>query len=277
MNAHTRVNGRSGESLAVNDRGLSYGDGLFETMRAAGGRIGLWSRHMQRLASGCQRLGLPPLDPEFLAGECAAVTMGLDQAVVRLTVTRGCGPRGYAVPDAIEPTVIVQAAPAPKLPRDWYHHGIRVHLCKTRLAAQPLLAGLKHLNRLEQVLARSEWHDESLAEGLVCDADETLISATAANIFAVLDGVLCTPSLQQCGVAGVARAELLARHGDVMVRPIHINELREAAEIFLTSSVRGIVPVTGIPAWQRDYPFGPRTMAISAEWRAAGFMAEVSA
>ena len=274
--SRTRINGQVADRVPATDRGLSYGDGLFETMRCHAGRFPLWARHMQRLALGCQRLRILLPDADFLAAECAAVIADLDQAVVRLAVTRGSGPRGYAVPGTVEPTVIVQAAPAPKLRRDWYHHGIRVHLCTTRLAAQPLLAGIKHLNRLEQVLARSEWQDDNLAEGLVCDADENLISATAANVFAVLEGELCTPSLQQCGVAGVARAELLARHQDVVVRPIRIEELRQAAEIFLTSSVRGIVPVTGIPAWQVDYPLGPRSVALSAEWQAAGFMPEVS-
>lgn len=277
MTGQTRVNGQPGAWLAVSDRGLSYGDGLFETMRASGGEMVLWSRHMERLALGCRRLKLPRPDPDFLARECAAAVMGLGNAVVRLTLTRGCGPRGYAIPDAMRPALVVQATVPPMLRRDWYHHGIRVHVCATRLAAQPLLAGIKHLNRLEQVLARSEWHDDSLAEGLVCDADGQVIGATAANLFAVLDGILCTPELDACGVAGVARAELLARHPDIVVRSIGIDELRGASEIFLTSSVRGIVPIAGIPAWQLEFGVGPRTCALQAEWQAAGFMPELPA
>ncbi len=268
----TLVNGELADGVSVFDRGLAYGDGLFETMRAANGRIPLWERHMQRLLEGCRRLALPMPETASLAGECQRLLPQQGQAVVRLTLTRGHGPRGYAAPATVRPTRIVQVAPAPKLPRGWYHQGVRVHLCRMRLAAQPDLAGIKHLNRLEQVLARNEWQDESIAEGLVCDADGHVISATAANLFAVLDGVLSTPSLVCCGVAGVTRAELLARHDDIVVRSIALHELQQAEEIFLTSSIRGIVPVAEVPAWQRAYDAGPRCLALQDEWQEAGFM-----
>ncbi|MGA7298542.1 MAG: aminodeoxychorismate lyase [Rhodanobacteraceae bacterium] len=272
MTRRIQVNGELTDTLSVLDRGLAYGDGLFETMRAANGCIPLWDRHMQRLQEGCRRLGLPMPDTELLAGECHRLVPEPEQAVVRLTLTRGLGPRGYAAPATVKPTRIVQVTPAPTWRRDWYHQGVRVHLCRMRLAAQPQLAGIKHLNRLEQVLARNEWQDDSIAEGLVCDADGHVISATAANLFAVLGGVLSTPSVDVCGVAGVARAELLARHDDVVVRPVALQELQQAEEIFLTSSVRGILPVAEVPAWQRAYRAGPRCLALQAEWQEAGFM-----
>lgn len=274
MSIRILVNGQAQGSVSALDRGLAYGDGLFETMWASGGRIALWSRHMLRLAEGCRRLRIPLPDGDALARECASVSEGLRDAVVRLTVTRGIAPRGYAVPADSVPTRIVQAGPAPKPRRGWYHHGVRVHVCETRLAAQPLLAGLKHLNRLEQVLARNEWHDDTLAEGLVCDMDGFVISATAANLFAVIDGELSTPALDQCGVAGVARTEILARHDDIAVRPIRLRELEHADEIFLSSSVRGIVPVAEVPTWERHYAVGPRCRKLQDDWVARGLMAE---
>lgn len=271
------VNGETADTVSVSDRGLAYGDGLFETMRATEGRFPLWSRHMQRLTEGCRRLGLPVPDSDLLAGECATVIGELLHAVVRLTLTRGVAPRGYAAPSNPQPTRIIQAGPAPKLWRAWYHHGVRVHVCETRLAAQPRLAGLKHLNRLEQVLARNEWHDDTLAEGLVCDADGFVISATAANLFAVLGGELSTPPVDQCGVAGVARAEILARNEDIVVRRIRLQELEQADELFLSSSVRGILPVAEVPAWHRTYAVGPRCRALQDDWLARGLMAEPAA
>ncbi len=274
MSIRILVNGEQADTVSVSDRGLAYGDGLFETMRAVEGRFPLWPRHMQRLAEGCRRLGLPVPDSDVLVVECSAVVKELPYAVVRLTLTRGLGPRGYAVPSNLQPTRIIQAGPAPKLQQAWYHHGIRVHVCETRLAAQPRLAGLKHLNRLEQVLARNEWHDDTLTEGLVCDADGFVISATAANLFAVLDGELSTPAVDQCGVAGVARAEIMVRNEGVVVRRIHLQELEQADELFLSSSVRGIFPVAEVPAWSRSYTVGPYCRALQGDWLARGLMVE---
>lgn len=276
MTVRSLVNGSADARIDAHDRGLAYGDGLFETVLALDGKVPLWRRHMSRLTLGCRRLGLPQADARTLHDECISVIEGLDRAVVRITLTRGSGPRGYAPPAHVEPTRIVQAGPAPKCPPGWYHHGIRVHLCRMRLAAQPALAGLKHLNRLEQVLARSEWQEESIAEGLVCDVDGHVISATAANLFAVLDGTLVTPAVDACGVAGVARAEVLARRPDCVQRPIALDELKAASELFLTSSVRGILPIGQVPAWHQEFPVGEQARALQDAWQADGLMAEIA-
>ena len=187
---------------------------------------------------------------------------------MRITVTRGVGERGYAPPPAAQPTRILAATAVPALPSDWYAQGIRVRCCALRLAAQPALAGLKHANRLEQVLARAEWDDAQIAEGLLRDRSGYVVSATAANLFAVVGGVLVTPALDECGVAGVARAEVLARR-DVVVRRLSWEEVMQAEEIFLTSSLRGIVPLRQVD----DSVFAPGAAArgLQREWRALGF------
>lgn len=273
----TRVNGQAADTVSAHDRGLSYGDGLFETMRRVRGGWPLWSRHMQRLDEGCRRLGLPAPDSAWLARECELACDGMSDAVLRLTVTRGLGPRGYAPPASPEPSCIVRAGPLPELRRDWYHHGVTVRRCRTRLAAQPRLAGIKHLNRLEQVLARSEWQDPDIAEGLMCDFEGHVVSATAANLFAVLGGELTTPALDACGVAGVARAEVLAQCPAAAVRPVAWSELADAGEVFLTSSVRGILPVGRIAGAEQQYPVGPACRQLQAHWRAAGILPECGA
>ncbi|HJU39384.1 MAG TPA: aminotransferase class IV, partial [Tahibacter sp.] len=165
-------------------------------------------------------------------------------------------------------TVVVGAAPAPVVPASWYAHGVRLFACATRYATPSALAGVKHGNRLEQVLARAEWNDAAYAEGLMCDAHGHAISATAANLFARIDGMLATPSVERCGVAGVARAEVLACR-DTVVRDIGVDELARADEVFLTSSLRGIVPVAAIG--QTRYAIGETTRELVAHWQERGW------
>ena len=268
------VDGMPAAQVASDDRGLLYGDGLFETVLFVDGAAPLWPRHLQRLTLGCARLRLPPPDVAELARESVLVAAGHARAVVRITLTRGSGPRGYAPPIAPQPRRIVaaHAAPAPRL--DCFRAGIRVGFCATLLASQPLLAGLKHLNRLEQVLARAEWDDPAIAEGLMFDSADHPVCATAANLFAVVDGVLRTPALDHCGVAGVARAEVLARCDGAVVAPLTRGELMRADEVFLSSSVRGIVPVAQTP--DRSYGVGATTRALQAAWFDLGLSPRVA-
>lgn len=270
MTSRTRVDGADNERVSALDRGLLYGDGLFETVLVVRGRAPLWPRHMARLADGCLRLGLPMPSVDTLWREVAEVTVGLERSVARISVTRGVGARGYAPPRPPRPTRIVNGFAAPAVPVDWYAHGIRVRFCELRLAAQPRLAGLKHLNRLEQVLARAEWDDAGVAEGLLLDADGRVVCATAANLFVARGGQLATPALERCGVAGVARAEVLARHADAEVREITVEELMQADEIFLTSSVRGILPVRALPG--RELAPGAFARDLQRTWRALGLI-----
>lgn len=266
----TLVDGVARDHVAVADRGFGYGDGLFETVLFVNGRAPLWARHMQRLLDGCLRLALPPPPLDRLAAEAAALVDGLPRAVVRITWTRGGGERGYAPPSQPAPTRVVAAFAADAPAADWYARGIRVRCCALRLAEQPLLAGLKHLNRLEQVLARAEWSGEGIVEGLLADVAGRVIGATAANLFVVHGGCVATPDLRRCGVAGVARAEVLARFPEVQVRDIGMDEIMTADEIFLSNAVRGIVPVAALDA--RHWAVGPRTRAVQAHWVALGLL-----
>ena len=272
MSDRVLVNGISAVSVSAFDRGLSYGDGLFETVRFVRGDAPLWSRHMERLRDGCARLRIPMPEAQQLLREATAVVKGVDHAVVRITVTRGVGERGYAPPQEPSPTRVVAGFDAPAMVGDAYASGLRVRWCDTRLAAQPLLAGLKHLNRLEQVLARAEWSDPAVGEGLMCDVDGQVISGTMTNLFAVLDGVLVTPALERCGVAGVARAEILASRSDARVMTLSRADLDRASEVFLSSSVRGILPVQAVG--NTVYGPGPVTRVLQQHWRGLGFPME---
>ena len=266
------VDGQPQGAVSALDRGLLYGDGLFETIRFVGAVAPLWPRHMQRLVRGCERLRLPVPDPALLWREAQTVLGDMAHAVLRITLTRGVGERGYAMPVAPQVTRIVVAFPMPALDAAPYRDGVRLHLCETRLAEQPLLAGIKHLNRMEQVMARAEWDDPAVAEGLLRDTHGKVISATAANLFAVAGGVPVTPALDRCGVAGVLRAELLQALPRAEVRDLPLHECLEADELFLCSGVRGILPVQAVA--DKVFAPGPVARAMQAHWRELGFPME---
>ncbi|NWL80239.1 aminodeoxychorismate lyase [Pseudomonas taiwanensis] len=257
------VDGHPADSLSIKDRGLAYGDGLFETIAVRGGRPPLLEYHMARLADGCQRLGIP-LDLQLMRTELVAFSAGLGEGVAKLMVTRGDGLRGYAPPPVALPRRILQSAAFPLYPESNAEQGVRLFPCATRLAEQPMLAGLKHLNRLEQVLARAEWQDGEHAEGLMRDLSGRVIEGVFSNLFMVRDGILLTADLSRCGVAGVMRAALLdsakAEGLQAEVRDITYDEFLQADEVFLCNSLFGVWPVRSVTG--HHWPVGPLTRKL---------------
>lgn len=252
------INGEEAQVIDASDRGLHYGDGLFETVAVVDGQAPLWPRHMARLAEGCSRLGIPMPDSAKLAAEARRLYDGHQRAVLKLIITRGNGGRGYRPPRPGVPTRLVQIGPWPDYPTAHWHEGVRVRLCSTRLSSPSPLAGVKHLNRLEQVLARQEWYDSTIAEGLMLDADGFVVEGTMTNVFMVKDGRLVTPELSRCGVAGVMRALVLevgtALGLDIEIGRIEIDDLLNAGEVFLTNSLIGLWPVQELAGRRFDIP-----------------------
>ena len=245
------------------DRGLAYGDGLFETIAVRRGQPRLLERHLQRLASGCQRLRIP-CDIAQLDAEIRAYAELLEEGVAKLLLTRGDGLRGYAPPAKPEVRRLLLGSPAPAYPAAYADEGIALYPCTTRLAHQQLLAGLKHLNRLEQVLARAEWSGTEYAEGLMLDQDGQPIEGVFSNLFLVRAGRLLTPALERCGVAGVMRGLILdmaAREGiETEVLPLSLDDLLGADEVFLCNSQFGIWPVRRYAA--ANWSVGPLTRKL---------------
>lgn len=258
------VDGRPATSLSLADRGLAYGDGLFETIAVQGGHPVLLERHLARVAAGCARLRID-LDAAQLRSELLVFCAEVQQGVAKLIVTRGDGQRGYA-PSAGVPRRIIQAGAMPAYPPQHGENGVCLFPCETRLAEQPLLAGLKHLNRLEQVLARAEWQGAEHAEGLMRDVSGRVVEGVFSNLFMMRDGVLSTPELSRCGVAGVMRAELLEQAQGLgiacQVRDIELDELLAADEVFLCNSLYGIWPVRELQG--RHWSVGPLTRKLQA-------------
>lgn len=241
------INGQPDTRVPVTDRGLAYGDGLFETVRIAGQQPVLLDYHLDRLMLGCRRLHIP-LQRDALLAELAAWSGMSRPGVVKLMITRGSGGRGYAPTSDLEPRRILQHFPLPEYPDAWFQQGIRVFPCVNRLGHSPLLAGIKHLNRLEQVLARAEWDGiDQFQEGLVCDLNGSPIEGTMSNLFIVQNQQVLTPRLDQCGVAGVMRRWLMEQFRaaglDVMETTITLDGFRVADERFFCNSVFGVWPV----------------------------------
>ncbi|MDE2310060.1 MAG: aminodeoxychorismate lyase [Betaproteobacteria bacterium] len=241
------VNGKLGNLIGIRDRGLLYGDGVFRTLRASNGRALHWPLHYRKLQHDCAALGIVCPDVALLSAELNDLLVQHPDGVVKLIVTRGEGMRGYAPPVQSMPARIWDVSPMPGYPADWARYGIKARLCQLRLSQQPRLAGIKHLNRLENVLAAAEWDDADIAEGVLLDAQGNVIEGTRCNLFMVRDGELLTPDLSRCGVAGVQRERVMewaAKHNvPCRVEQFGLAELLAADEVFLVNSVIGLWPV----------------------------------
>jgi 4-amino-4-deoxychorismate lyase len=241
------VNGKPVTAVDPLDRGLAYGDGLFRTIRVSGGKPTLWDRHAAHLADGCKRLGIPVVDAGLLAAEGTSLFADGGDGVLKIVVTRGVGGRGYRPPEVSVPTRIVARFPLPPAPAPLPNGGVRVRLCATRLAIQPASAGIKTLNRLDQVLARSEWGEADTFEGLMLDTEGFVVGGTMSNLFLAVGGRLHTPDIDRAGIKGVMRGAVLdaARSAGIEVAEsrLSVSALAEADEAFITNSVIGIVPV----------------------------------
>jgi 4-amino-4-deoxychorismate lyase len=258
------VEGEIADRVAVMDRGLLYGDGVFETMAVVQGRPRFWQGHVDRLAAGCERLALPMTPQEVLLREVQTVSAGQRRCVVKIIVTRGASGRGYAPGADARGNRIVCSWPWPQDPGDLVITGIRTRMCTLRLAVQPALAGIKHLNRLEQVMARAEWSDRTIHEGILLDQHDYVVSAISSNLFLVKGERLLTPRLDRCGVRGVMRSAILAAFRErCEQRRVTLDMLPEADEVFVCNAVRGIVPFTRIDHW--EYGIGPITREVQ-QW-----------
>lgn len=240
------VDGLQSEAINVFDRGLMYGDGVFRTLRVRHGLALRWPRHYRKLKADCDALGIACPSENLLTEDLNVLCAQHPESVIKIIVTRGRGQRGFAANAQAPVTRIVMAGPVPEYPPSYGEAGVKLRVCDFRLGWQPRLAGVKHLNRLENVLARMEWSDPAVPEGLLLDIEDNVIEGTMTNLFMVKEGSLITPDLSRCGVAGVQRELILeTAHNNgisASVENISLDFLLQADEIFLVNSVIG--------AWQ---------------------------
>jgi 4-amino-4-deoxychorismate lyase len=238
------VNGREGVWLDPLDRAAQYGDGVFRTLRLVDGQPRWLDEQLAKLATDAASLGIAaPVEAEWRA-DLEQLAGRLSTGVLKLLLTRGPGERGYRPPDAGTPTRIVMHDPGPPMSDHWPEVGLHVRLCELRLSEQPRLAGIKHLNRLENVLARAEWDDPDIHEGLLRDAAGRVVSGVMSNLFLWWQGRLRTPRLDRCGVAGVTRARLMRRAAEAGIvveeGDYGLDEVIAAEAVMLCNSVIGL-------------------------------------
>ena len=244
------VDGESGSTLPADDRGLQYGDGLFETILVRNKRARFLELHLARLAAGCERLGIGFDSMDTLRAEIArAVAQAPSLAILKIIVTRGSARRrGYAAPGAHAPRRIVSLFTTPTAQAA--RTGAELRVAALHLAAQPALAGIKHLNRLENVLAANEPGHAQCFDSLLLDEDGQVVGGTMTNVFAVRETQLLTPAVDRCGVAGVLRAVVLREAAalglTVTQGRVPLAELLSADEAFITNARIGVVPVSRV-------------------------------
>ena len=279
MTIRSLVDGELTDKISIFDRGLLYGDGVFETIAVNEQRIPLWYEHLQRLRSSCEALNLDYPGDRLLQKEVTQLlgdTAG--RMIVRISLTRGVGARGYRPLEGATPSRIISMHPWSGFSNDYKKEGIRLRCCHTKLARSNL-AGIKHLNRLEQILAQSEWQaDEDYQEGLTLDHENNVIEGTMTNVFIVNNGELLTPDLRYSGVAGVMRRCVIeladSQRIECREKNISLAEIKNADELFVTNSVIGIWPVRQLEEhiWQAPGTMTATLMQeLDKKLSAAGF------
>lgn len=248
MNA-SLYNGSSG--IPADSRGLHYGDGVFRTIRAHRGDLLDWDLHLAKLAMDCARLDLRMPSASLLHAEALSLVAG-DSCVIKLILARRSEGRGYA-PQSTECDRLLIRSGLPAYPDTCWSEGIAAIHCELRLSTQPALAGIKHLNRLEQVLASRDW-PEGVREGILCDADGNLVCGTRSNLFWRSSGVWHTPRLDRCGVAGMMRGKLIELMENSGMKAVEVrapqSAIENADEAFLSNALIGIWPIKSLGARQ---------------------------
>jgi len=252
------INGGSEQAISVFDRGFAYGDGVFRTMQMRSGLPVNWPFHYQKLVADCAAIGIVCPSAELLMSDFQklfeidnfADETSYIPEVAKIIITRGEGERGYAPPAVTVPTRVIIKSAMPIYAELNYQQGVQLRVCETRLALQPKLAGIKHLNRLENVLARMEWREDSIFEGLLLDQAGNVIECTMSNVFARFGNRLITPDLSQCGVAGITRQRILGLGKmlglSVSIESLTLVQLLQADEVIICNSLYGAFQVNSI-------------------------------
>ena len=253
------INGEFKEAISVYDRGLAYGDGFFETMLWDSFKVKnkvivgveFWLRHLKRIKDGCKLMQINfPSYREIIRQRNLILTASLKEkksGLLKMIITRGVGGRGYKFEKNMVPTIIFLSLPKPKVDKQNFKSGVAVKICKTQLSQNTNLFGFKHLNRLDSVLARSEWNNKKIFEGIFIDPKQNVLEGTMTNIFFVHKRILITPPIIDSGINGIMRQVIIDNaklfFDKVMIEKIKLKDIKKFDQMFLTNSVLKIVPV----------------------------------
>ena len=251
----TLINGKFKDSISVLDRGLAYGDGFFETMQWLGKNneslqgVEFWNRHVKRIIKSAKILKIKIPNKNIFAEYknkilTAAQKKDIYEGILKIIITRGVGGRGYSYENNMKPTIIFIVFPnaTPK-----QIESVNVKICKSTISDNVDISGLKHLNRLDSVQARSEWNNKNIFEGIFIDNNENILEGTMTNIFFVKNKSLVTPSIISSGINGIMREVVLVYgkkfFNEIIIREIRKHEIENFDEMFLTNSIIKVLPV----------------------------------
>ncbi len=240
------VNGQKNDQISIADRALAYGDGVFSTAKIANGKVEMLEQHLERLKTSCQRLCIDSIDSEDfsqLETELKQVAVSFPLAVLKVLISAGQGGRGYSRKGIKHHTVIITVHEFPSHYQQWQQQGITVSDSQILLGLNPLFAGIKHLNRLEQVLIRKELDNSNFDDFLVYDLNHQLVEGSSSNVFWFKGEQLFTPELTHAGVAGLKRAQILQLYPQTQQVKVTKSALADIDAMFLCNCVMGIVPV----------------------------------
>jgi 4-amino-4-deoxychorismate lyase len=250
MNSIVFIDGQKQDMVSIFNRNMQYGDGLFETCIAADNQILFWPLHFSRLKIGCEKLNINMIDEGLWLSDIkkAFEFSTKKNCIVKLILSRGNSLRGYAYKDDIEPVRIVIIS---EMYQPLFNKEFSLEYAKSGYHSNPQLAGIKHCNRLEQILARSNL---SSNEAIMLDEKENIISVTQGNIYYIFGNKLLTPKLDRCGVVGSRRSLILelamSLKMEALESNISINQAQKADEVFISNSVIGIQPVHSIESYK---------------------------
>ena len=240
---YSEVNGQQVTQINITDRAFAYGDGLFTTAKVEHGKVVFINEHLQRLLKGCEQLKLPQPDIKAIKIKITKLALIYPEAVLKVVVTAGQGGRGYSRQGTGELTVVISLFQFPNHYHQWQQQGIILGISKQRLGINPMLSGIKHLNRLEQVLIRAELDERREDDLVVLNINEQVIETSCANIYWLKQGVLYTTDLAYSGVDGIMRQHLLKVYPQTKIVKANIDSITSADNIFICNTVMGIVPV----------------------------------
>ncbi len=255
------VNGVVSETVSIGDRSFQYGDGCFTTILTRNGKVQHWQLHIERLEACLNVLDIPLPDWQQIEEWIDLALLSDTKAGLKIHITRGVGGRGYSPSQVTKPNVTISHFSFPAHYAQWQANGLQLGLCSKRMGLNPMLAGHKHNNRLEQVLLKGEMDRAGYSDGLCLDIHGHIVETTSANIFWVKGGTLYTPSLVNAGVAGVARKIILQQSTQlgmkVVMGDFELDHLDNAEEVFISNALLEVAPITQIG--QHQYSIGTQT------------------
>lgn len=259
INQATLVNGSFNGTVSALDRGLAYGDGVFRTLKVANGIPVHWPLHYQKLVEDCSAIGIVCPSADLFINDFAQLFSPNEAVfVAKIIVTRGEGERGYKPSPIVSPMRVMIKSNLPDYAASYFTEGVHLQVCETRIGHQTKLAGIKHLNRLENILARMECSAPEVVDGIMLDVEGNVIECTSANIFARFGKTLLTPKLDLCGVAGITRMQILSRANtlnlEAKIEEINLQKLLSADEIIISNSLYSAWQVLSIgeKAWGKQ-------------------------